>query len=292
MKKKPKIAIVTGANAGIGKAAVQALAVEGAHVVMACRNLQRGEAAKQEIEENVPDAQLEVLSLDTSSMKSVRTFADDFNARFENLDVLINNAGNFDLKQRSPVLTDEGFETIFATNYLGPWLLSHLLLEKLKSSSSARILNVGSKGLMAFPFLDIEQDNLDGSRKFTPTHAYYLSKLCLLSATHEMARRLESTGVVVNMVRVPAVQVDLSRLPVLPSWQIAIYKMKRRFSLTPAQMAETYSWLAMHPDTQSLNGALVDENHKVVDSPKSARDLDKATLLWQKTTEMLGVSAC
>lgn len=101
-------------------------------------------------------------------MASVRYFVSAFCARFQRLDVLINNAGNFDLSKKIPIRTSEGFETIWVTNYLGPWLLSSLLLPLLKSSAPARIINVGSKGLLVYPFLNIEFDNLDGSKKLQP----------------------------------------------------------------------------------------------------------------------------
>jgi len=291
MEETRTICVVTGANAGIGKAAARQLAARGAVVVMACRNLERGEAARQEIVAATGNDAVEVLPLDTSSLQSVRDFVAAFEAKFEALHVLINNAGNFDLQVKEPAMTEDGLENIFATNYLGPWLLTNLLLPRLRGGAPSRVINVGSKGLLAFPTLGIELDNLDGAKKYSPTRAYYLSKLAALSFTHELARQLEGSGVVVNMVRVPAVQVDLDRLPAVPDWQLAVYKMKRRFSLTPDEMAETYSWLARDPAAEHLNGAYVDEKQHKVGSPKRARDPVMGEKLWKKSAELAGLTA-
>lgn len=282
------VCIVTGANAGIGKAAALKLAQRGACVVMACRNAARGEAARAEVQEQTGNEQVHLMSLDTSSMASVRAFAAEFLGRFESLDVLINNAGNFDLAQTSPLMTDEGLEMVLATNYLGPWLLTHLLLPSLQAGGGGRVLNVGSKGLMAYPFLRLEFDNLDGSKKFSPQRAYYHSKLALLSHTIELTKRLEGTGVVANVVRVPAVQVDLDRLPALPGWQLAIYKLKRSASITPAQMAETYVALALDEAWASVSGKLVDEKQGVVGWPRHAQDAEAAAELWRLSAALVG----
>lgn len=284
------VCIVTGANAGIGKAASLHLAQRGATLVMACRNAQRGEAARADICSATGSESVHLMSLDTSSLASVRAFVAAFQARFDRLDVLINNAGNFDLMQKTPVLTSEGFETIFATNYLGPWLLTHLLLPRLKASAPARIINVGSKGLLVYPFLGVELDNLDGSRKFGPARAYYHSKLASMTHTVDLARRLEGTGVVANMVRVPAVQVALDRLPALPAWQIKVYMMKRRASITPEQMAETYTALALDEAWATVSGALVSEHQKVVRTPKRARNESIAEALWNRSAKLVGVA--
>lgn len=283
------ICIVTGANAGIGKAAAHQLAKRGATVIMACRNAQRGEAAQAEVIRESGNERVHRMSLDTSSMASVRAFVAAFERDFDGLDVLINNAGNFDIAQKSPVLTDEGFETVFATNYLGPWLLTQLLLPALQAGAPGRVINVGSKGLMAYPFLGLEFDNLDGSKKFSAQRAYYHSKLALLSYTLELAKRLDGTGVVANTVRVPAVQVALDRLPDMPAWQLWIYKLKRGGSLTPEQMAETYTALALDEEWASNSGQLVDEHQHAVSAPKHAREPEAAGELWRRSAAMVGL---
>lgn len=288
MSAESKTAIVTGANAGIGYASALQLAQRGLTVIMACRNQARGEVARAKIALASGNPCVHLLSLDTSSMSSVRAFVGDFSARFQRLDVLINNAGNFDLSQKTPKRTSEGFETIWATNYLGPWLLTRGLLPLLKKSAPARIINVGSKGLLVYPFLRLEFDNLDGSKKFSPQRAYYHSKLAFLTHTLDLSRRLDGTGVVANLVRVPAVQVALDRLPPMPAWKLQVYKMKRSRSLTPETMATTYTALALDREWEPRTGHVVDENEKPVGSSKTSRDADAAAKLWRISAESLG----
>lgn len=283
-----KTAIVTGANAGIGYECALQLADRGLTVILACRNQKRGEHARAKIVDATNNPRVHLLSLDTASMSSVRAFAADVVSRFERLDVLINNAGNFDLSQKAPKRTSEGFETIWATNYLGPWLLTRLLLPLLQQSAPARIINVGSKGLLVYPFLRIEFDNLDGSRKYSPQRAYYHSKLALLTHTLDLAQRLEGKGVVANIVRVPAVQVALDRLPAMPAWKLRVYKMKRRRSLTPEAMAGAYTALALDRAWESATGQVVDENVRSVGSSKHSRDAQVAAELWRVSAESLG----
>ncbi len=109
-------------------------------------------------------------------------------------------------------------EVVFATNHLGPFLLTHSLLDTLKASAPARVLNVASKGLMTYPFLSIEFDNLNGQRRFTTQHAYYHSKLAQIMFTFDLAERLRGTGVTVNCLRVPNVQIDEGRYEYLTGW--------------------------------------------------------------------------
>lgn len=279
---KPRTCIVTGANAGIGKAATRGLAERGAQVLMACRNMQRGEAARQQICAETGSDRLELLQLDTSSLASVRAFVAALAGR--EIDVLINNAGNFDLSATAPVMTEEGFELIYATNYLGPWLLCRLLERQLRGG---RILNVGSKGLLAFPFLRLELDNLDGSKRYSPTLAYYHSKLAVMLHTTSLAAR-HPAGPCCSIVRVPAVQVDLERLPALPAWQKHIYLLKRRFALTPEQMADIYIHLALDGEDADYNGAIVDENRARLRWSKRFSDPATARALWKRSAELTG----
>lgn len=288
MAESHTVCIVTGANAGIGKATAMQLAARGVTVVMACRNAERGARAQAEVKDYSKSSAVHVMALDTSSMRSVRDFARNFQNRFERLHVLINNAGNFDLRAKNPQITDEGHETIFATNYLGPWLLTRLLIDSMQATSTARVINVGSKGLMTFPCLSVEFDNLDGAKKFGPVRAYYHSKLAALSFTHELARRYGDRGIVATMVRVPAVRVDLDRLQAYSGLVRALYKLKRWASITPTQMAETYTWLALAPEAAELNGAYVNEHRHVVSSPRRAQDSGVGERLWRCSAALVG----
>lgn len=277
-----KTIIITGANAGVGKAAAIQLAGLGATVVLACRSAERGNLAAVEVKEVSSSQKVEFMQLDLSSQASIHKFAENFLSKHSKLDVLIHNAANFDLTQKQPLITSDGIETILATNHVGPFLLTHLLLDMLKESAPSRIITVASKGLVMHPLLDIEFDNLNGERKFSPEHAYYLSKLAQVMFTYDLAERLKGTGVTVNCIRVTNVALPDERIAHLPEWQQKIYKMKRRMAISPERQAETYVYLASEPALETISGGYWDENNKQVKS--NAKSYNRET--WHKLREV------
>jgi retinol dehydrogenase-12 len=201
-----KTVILTGANTGIGKETTLELAKRGARVVMACRDLERGEAARAEIQAaSGGRGELEVRQLDLSSLDSVRAFAAKANSDLARIDVLINNAGIFPQKATK---TADGFEAQFGVNYLGPFLLTNLLLDKLKASAPARIVHLTSmlhtKGTLDF-------DSFRGEKPYKASAAYNQSKLANLVFSNELARRLEGSGVTSNSVHPGAISTDITR---------------------------------------------------------------------------------
>jgi NAD(P)-dependent dehydrogenase (short-subunit alcohol dehydrogenase family) len=186
-----KTFIITGANSGIGFAAARQMAKAGATVVMASRSLERGTAALNEIVHLTGSQRVHLLQVDMASMPSIHGFVESFLARFDRLDGLVNNAANFDISKTTPSFTESGAECIFATNHLGPFLLTNLLLDILKASAPSRVVNISSKGLLLYPFLKIQFDDLTTSRKrkYSPSYAYYHSKLAHIMFTRELARR-------------------------------------------------------------------------------------------------------
>ena len=281
-----KTIIITGANAGIGFQTALGLAQQGHQVVMMCRNQQRGQAAQQQIIAETGNNKVDLILVDFASQQSILEAVAEFTSRYTRLDVLINNAANFDITQKSPTLTDDSVETIFATNHLAPFLLTNLLLPILKASTSARILNVASKGLIAHPFLHIEFDNLNGQRKFNAAHAYYHSKLAQVIFTYDLAERLAGTGVTVNCIRVPAVKLDSGRYDHIPPLLRAIYRFKMRFSLTTEAMAATYIQLATAPQFAAINGVYFDENCQPVKSSRQSYDRAVWGQLWDVSTKL------
>jgi NAD(P)-dependent dehydrogenase (short-subunit alcohol dehydrogenase family) len=275
-----KVIILTGANSGIGKAASIQLAKLGATIVMASRSRERGEQAREDVQVAAHSKKVDLMLVDMSSQDSILEFADAFQQRYDQLNVLIHNAANFDHTQKKPVLTADGLETIFATNHLGPFLLTQLLLDKLIASAPSRVITVASKGLISYLFLDIEFDNLFGERKFNLQHAYYHSKQAQVLFTFDLAGRLRGTGVTVHCVRVGNVAIPDERLSHLPSWLLKMYEFKRKFSMTPEKMAETYVWLAADLVGEQQTGKYWDAPGVEVKANKNAYHEETQKRLW------------
>lgn len=282
-----KTIIITGANSGIGKAASIQLAKLGAQVVMLCRNKERGEQALQDVRLASKNGHVELILVDMSSQTSVRNAVNEFLSKHRRLDVLIHNAANFDHRQTKPVITADGLENVFATNHVNIFLMTQLLLETLKKSAPSRIITVASKGLITYPFLDIEFDNLKGEKKFNMQHAYYHAKQAQVMFTFDLAERLKGMGVTVNCVRVGNVAIPDTRLDHLPKFLLKMYEMKRKFALTPEKMAETYVWLAGDPSMQDVTGGYWDAPHTPVKANKNAYNRDTQQRLWDATKKLI-----
>lgn len=183
-----RTAVVTGANTGVGLEVARGLAALGATVVLACRNTAAADAARADILRSAPGARIDVVHLDVSDLASVRACADELGARYPVIDILVNNAGVMHQRRQ---LTVDGFEGDFGTNFLGPFALTGLLLDRVLAAEAGRIIAVSSKthrsGRIAF-------DDLQLALSFTPAVAYTQSKLAQLMATYELQRRLEAAG--------------------------------------------------------------------------------------------------
>jgi NAD(P)-dependent dehydrogenase (short-subunit alcohol dehydrogenase family) len=189
-----KSIIITGANSGIGYEAARALAPRGARLVLACRNLEKGTAARTAILAETPSAQLELLELDLSDLASINDFAALIRSRASQLHVLINNAGVMAIPRR---LTSDGFEMQFGVNHLGHFALTGLLLDRLLATPGARVVNVASQ---ASYLGRMNWDDLDGARKYDRWAAYGQSKLSNLLFTFELARRIAGLRVDVRSI--------------------------------------------------------------------------------------------
>lgn len=282
-----KTIIITGANSGIGKAAAGKLAKLGHRLILACRSEEKGQNAAKEIIESSGNPAVYPMLVDMASQKSIKLFAEGYVRKFDRLDVLIHNAANFDLSMKRPILTEEGVETIFATNHVGPFLLTNLLLDLLKRSAPSRIITVASKGLVMYPGLKIELDNLNGEKKYSAQHAYYHSKLAQVMFTYDLAKRLAGTGVTANCIRVTNVAVADEKISHLPEWQQKLYKMKRKMALTPEQQADTYVYLATSPAVEGISGGYWYENNKQVKLSKYSCDEVAWLRLWNATELLL-----
>lgn len=184
-----KLAIVTGANSGIGFHIAMELARAGARVILACRDVTKGEAAVSRLKLTVPDASVEVGELDLADLASVHRFANGLEARAEVIDLLINNAGIMAVPTRR--LTKDGFELQFGTNHLGHFALTGLLLPALLRAASPRVVTVSS---IAHKGGKIQFDNLNGERRYSDLSAYKASKLANLLFAYELQRRATNAG--------------------------------------------------------------------------------------------------
>lgn len=260
-----KVCIITGANSGIGKEAAIQLANRGCHVILACRNKERGTQALQEILGKAKDSSVELRLVDMSSQTSIGVFAKEILATYPRVDVLIHNAAIFDITQKTARYTLEGVETIWATNHIGPVLLTQLLLPALRNSEAGRILTISSKGLLAKPALKVNLDDPEfKNRRFSVAEAYYQSKRAQEMFTLWQSGRLAGLQVTINCIRVTAVSIDEERLGSLSPWLKRLYALKSKHSLAPHEMALTYADLAVSEDMRGVSGKIFDENQQHV----------------------------
>lgn len=187
-KQDGRVAIITGANIGLGLQTAQALAGKGCHVVLACRNLDKASAAKAEILQHYPKAKIECLQLDLCSLKSVREFAAKFTEKHQHLDLLINNAG---IMMPPYSLSEDGFESQLAANYLGHFALTGLLLPLLDKTPGARVVSLSS---LAHNWSGMRFDDLQFSHGYNKRKAYGQSKFACLMFAYELNRRLQKSG--------------------------------------------------------------------------------------------------
>lgn len=260
-----KIALVTGANSGIGFATAQGLAQRGATVVMLCRNRDKGEAARQAIAQATGSQTVHLILADLGVQTQVRRAADEFKARFSRLDILINNAAIIPAQRE---LTSDGLETQFAVNHLSYVLLTHLLLDVLKASAPARIVNVSSN-LHARGKIDF--DDLQSAKAY-PTMGwgqYSNTKLMNHLFTFELARRLHGTGVTVNCVHPGVIGTNLSRT--LPKWMHRVYVAVMP---KPEDGAKTSLYVATAPELANVTGKYFADRKEAQPAPAA---LDRAT---------------
>lgn len=236
-----KVCIVTGANAGLGKVISKQLAYLGATVHLLCRNPEKGETARREIIQTTGNKNVYLEIVDLSSLSSIRQFAEEFQLKSNRLDVLVNNAGVL-LDER--MLSEDGIEMTFATNVLGYFSLTNLLMSLLKRSAPTRIINVSSGG-MYFAKLNLDDLQFE-KRAFDGVQAYAESKRAEVILTQHWSHQLNNTGVFVHAMHpgwsdTPGVQTSLPKFR----------KLMQPLLRTPEQGADTVIWLAVTPDLKN-----------------------------------------
>ena len=280
-----KICLVSGANAGIGKEAALGLAGLGATVVLLCRNEERGAEAMDEIKRRSGNGSLHLLVADLASQSEIRRVAAEYLQRFERLDVLVNNAGILGSDQRE--LNEDGLEMTFAVNHLAPFLLTNLLLERLKSSAPARIITVSSISHAQWDSV-IDFEDLQNERGYKPHSAYSQTKLQNVYFTYELARRLKGTGVTANCLHPGMVTTSLFR-NMNPGMKFVMLLISPLF-VNPEQGAETIIYLASSPDVADITGGYF-KKRKQVRSSKVSYDEERAQLLWEISESLSGLNS-
>jgi len=280
-----KKCVITGANAGIGKAAAIQIAQKGYRVIMACRNPERGEAALIDVRQASGSEAVELMIVDMSLQSSIQRFAEELLANYNTLDVVIHNAADFDTRRKEIVLTEEGIEQIWATNHLGPVLLTDLLMPALKRSGHGRIITISSKGLVAHPFLKVDLNDPEfRQRKFSVQKAYYQSKLAQVMYTYWLADTLKDAAVTANAIRVTNVRIDVDeRYPDMPKLMRQMYAIKSSFAIAPEEMAQTYTYLATSDEVSQTTGKYFDNPSSIVSSSGYSRDRENITAVMALT---------
>jgi NAD(P)-dependent dehydrogenase (short-subunit alcohol dehydrogenase family) len=286
-----RTAVVTGANSGLGLVTARELARKGAAVVLACRNLEKGEAARKEVEANARGGQLELEELDLASLDSVREFAERFKAGHEGLDLLINNAGVMATPRRS---TADGFELQFGTNHLGHFALTGLLIGEMEGREDARVVTLSSN---AHKFGRIAFDNLGGDRRYFRWRAYGQSKLANLLFALELDRRLRAAGSTVKSLAAhPGYAATNLQFAGPPAVDAAVMKLGNALFAQDDEMGALPTlYAATQPGLESgtfcgPDGFLEQRGHPKPVSPSGgARDEQVARRLWEVSEEMTGV---
>ncbi len=280
-----KTVVVTGANSGIGFETATALAGMGARVVVTARNADKGRAAVAAVAQRLGgEAQVQLVVFDLADLSSVRRGAAEILEQAPRLDVLVNNAGLV-LSERSE--TVDGFEATFATNHLGPFLLTNLLLDRIRASSPARIVNVASTAHSAAR-KGILFDDLQSEKRYATMRVYGQSKLANILFTQELARRLEGTGVTANSLHPGTVRTGYGADGDARGLLAFGIKISSPFFLSPAEGARTSVYLASDTAVAGVSGEYF-VKCKARQPKPWARDQEAARRLWQVSEELVGL---
>jgi NAD(P)-dependent dehydrogenase (short-subunit alcohol dehydrogenase family) len=292
-----KTALITGANAGLGLQTARVLAARGAHVILACRNLEKAEQAASQIAAASPGADASTVRLDLASQSGMRSAAEEIHARFPSLDLLINNAGVMDIPLQR---TEDGFELTLATNHLGPFALTGLLLDRL--APGARIVTMSSvahsQGVMNF-------DDLQSEQHFDPAHVYAQSKLANLLFTYELDRRLRAAGApVIALASHPGIvytdlfanESRLQRFLLSPAlrfinfWVVQNVRMGALPALRAATDPSAQGGEYYGPRSYGLRRGFFTGFPALVESSARSHDEADQARLWDASEQLTGVS--
>ncbi|HJT38133.1 MAG TPA: SDR family oxidoreductase [Actinomycetota bacterium] len=277
---KDKVVVITGATSGIGTETARALADIGARVVMINRNPQKAEAVADDLRRTAT-RKIDLVKGDMSSFASIREAANDILERYPRIDVFISNAGVFRARRHT---TADGLEEVFGVNHLAPFLLTNLLLERLRASAPSRIVVVASE---AHRGAVLDFDDLLLERRYGAWKSYSRSKLANIMFTYALARRLEGSDVTANCLHPGFVATRLgsgNKIPIRP-----VYILLRPFTKSPKQGAETSVYLASSPDVDGVSGKYFD-NKRESRSSRVSLEEEPQELLWKMSADLTGIA--
>lgn len=278
---KGKVCLITGATSGIGKVTARELARKGARLVIVSRNQLKCENTIASIRDETGNKDIEYMVADLSSQDQIRQLARGFLDRYDHLDVLVNNAGAIFLSRDVSV---DGIEMTWALNHLNYFLLTNLLLDTLKASASARIINVAST---AHRGAKINFDDLQGGHHYNGMQAYSQSKLANILFTYELARRLEGTQVTANALHPGFVASGFAKNNGgLVRLGMGVVQL---FAISPEKGAETSIYLASSPEVEGVSGSYFVKKQAVRSDPASYNE-ETAQKLWQVSEAMTGLT--
>jgi retinol dehydrogenase-12 len=276
-----KTFIVTGASSGIGKITARELAKRGAHVIVACRSVAKAQPVVDELVRETANKQIELVELDLGDLASVRRCAEQLLARNIPIHGLVNNAG----LAGQQGMTKDGFEIQFGTNHLGHYLFTRLLLDRIKASGPARIVNVASQSHYSPKRIDWAALRKP-TKTTTALREYGVSKLANVLFTKELARRLEGSAVTTYALHPGVVATDVwRRIPKPFRW------LAKRFMITPEQGAQTTLRCATAPELATETGRYYDKDGREKRPSRLADDVELARELWSKSAEWTGLPA-
>ncbi len=279
-----KICMITGATDGIGKVSAHALAKKGATVIVVGRNREKSIATVSEIRQESGNVNVEYMLADLSSQQAIRKLAQQFTSRYQTLHLLLNNAGAMFVSRKESV---DHIEMTFALNHLGYFLLTDLLLDTLKASAPARIVNVSSRAHKHLKTLDF--DNLQGETSYNGLTAYMISKLGNVLFTYELAKRLEGSQVTVNALHPGVVATRFGANN--GGWLGTIFrKLFNLVSISSEDGAKTSIYLASSPEVEGVTGKYFVEC-KPIPSSKISYDENTARRLWHISEMLTGIEA-
>jgi retinol dehydrogenase 13 len=278
-----KVCVVSGSSSGVGLEAVKRLARGNAHIIMVCRNLEKAQKIQQEIM-TLYSVQVDMIRSDFSDLDDVRHAADTLLRDYPRIDVLINSAG---LHSTRRTTTKAGFETVFCVNHLAPFLFTYLLLDRMKQSAPARIIQVNSEG-HRFGGLDLNDLNWE-RRHYVGLRGYGASKVAQLLTTWEFADRLKGTGVTINAMHPGDVKTNIGNNNG-PLYRWFLHNITWHTLKDPVISGEALYYLATAPEMADVSGRFF---HLTIDEKPTVQALDRETgrQIWELSLKMTGLTS-